>query len=155
MSEKELRRRKIAHYVMLRAWKLVKKAHLKLSIALRIAWKLIKGGMLRHSKVRGCSHGNRQKILEYLSGADRQRVKVWGARDYNNPFDENAVGIHVTFIDHSSFRIGYLSRELAAAISLQLDADKEMVITDYDIKGLGQKYLGLNFEYIILEKGDK
>ncbi len=151
MSEKEITRRKMCHFVMMQTWRLVRKGRLSLSSALRISWMLIRGKTrLHHTKVRGVSYDLRQRTICRLSNCKSYQFSLFTVRHYNNSYDDNAIGIYVHFNDGQVDQVGYLSKELAAAYSAQIDRGRQLIILDADVVGHGHKYYGLNFEYVLI-----
>lgn len=153
MSRKEITRRKMCSFVFKQMWRFIRKRGWKLnkSSTLKIAWLLIKGQMrLRHSKVRGVSHDSRQKAICRMFNSNKDQYSLFIVREYNNPFDPNAISIYVHFDTGEVDQIGYISKDLAAAYSEFIDAGRKLLILDVDIVGRGKKYFGINFEYVLV-----
>lgn len=151
MSEKELTRRKIWRYVMKQMWRLVRKGRMSLSSALKISWLLIRGKIRsHHSKVRGVSHDLRQKALCRIDNSKSNQYTLFALREYQNAYDDHAVGIYVYFDTGEVDQVGYLSKELAERYAEWLDSGRKLSILDADVVGRGKKYYGLVFEYILV-----
>ena len=151
MSEKELTRRKICRYVMKQMWRLVRKGRMRLSSALKISWLLVRGKIrCHHSKVRGVSHDLRQKALCRIANSKRNQYTLFALREYQNAYDDHAVGIYVHFDTGEVDQVGYLSKELAGRYAEWLDSGHKLNILDADVVGRGKKYYGLVFEYILV-----
>lgn len=150
MSDKEMNRRKVCRYVMKKMWALVKKGRMNLSSALKIAWLLVRGKIrAHHTKVRGVSHDLRQKVLCRIDNSTRNQYALFALREYQNAYDNHAVGIYVHFDTGEVDQVGYLSKELADRYAGWLDSGHKLNILDADVVGRGRKYYGLVFEYIL------
>lgn len=88
------------------------------SEALKAAWKLIKNPLTISAK--GVSFGKRQTALQHLAHYPRHFILLDLIRE-QNPFDENAVAVHVLVVGKGSYQVGYLPRELAQIIAPLLD----------------------------------
>lgn len=151
MYEKESTRRKICRYVMKQMWRLVRKGRMRLSSALKISWLLVRGKIRSHySKVRGVSHDLRQKALCRIANSNRNQYTLFALREYQNIYDDHAVGIYVHFDTGEVDQVGYLSKELAERYAEWLDSGHKLSILDADVVGQGKKYYGLVFEYILV-----
>lgn len=97
----------------------LKKMGLTLSAAFKKAWSLIKGKAIE-SKVAGVTKGNRQKALHrILTHYTPNQVRVWLERDKANLHDNNAVAVMISVNNSKSYKIGYISKNLAYVISAQ------------------------------------
>ncbi len=90
------------------------------SAAMVRAWITVK---LRRMEVRavGVTHGNRQKLLERLTRYSAEDITVTLRREKNNTHDHNAIQIVAGVRSKGSAVIGYINRELAAALAPLLD----------------------------------
>ncbi len=153
MSRKEMTRRKMCSFVFKQMWRFIKKKGWKLSrsMSLKIAWQLIKGqNRLHFSKIRGVSHNSRQKAICRMFNSKKEQYSLFTIREYNNSFDSNAISIYVYFDTGEVDQIGYISKDLAASYSTFIDAGRKLLILDADIVGVGKKYFGINFEYVLI-----
>ena len=152
MSSKEFRRRKIARQVMKSTWSMFRRCLLSFSTCLRICWKIVRFlTPVHHTKARGTSFGNRQKVLSRLSLYNASDIVLSFLREPSNAYDSNAVAILASVQGKGSVIAGYLSRELAAEIAPFLDSGGSAVVLFNTITGfeLNGNYLGLNFSFIL------
>jgi hypothetical protein len=152
MSEKERIRRKIARMVLRQAGRYKKRDPLSisLSLALTLGWAVVRSGTyVHHTKVRGVTFENRQRILETLSRVPAERVSLRILHE-GNSYDENAMRIYA--IVDGSYRacVGYLSKDLASIVAPQVDRGKRCVAFINEVTGGRDKRYGLNLCYIII-----
>lgn len=95
------------------------------SAAMRRAWLTVKLRRIE-TKAVGVTFGKRQVLLERLTRYAADNITVQLKRDRLNLFDLNAVQIIAKVRGKGSAVIGYLNRELAAAIAPLLDKGKEV-----------------------------
>ena len=90
------------------------------SAAMIRAWITVK---LRRMEVRaaGVTHGNRQTLLNHLTRYNANDITVTLQREQNNAHDRNAIQIVAAVRNKGSAVIGYINRELAAALAALLD----------------------------------
>lgn len=90
------------------------------SAAMVRAWITVK---LRKMEVRaaGVTHGNRQTLLEHLTRYRREDITLTLQREPQNAADRNAVQIIAAVRNKGAAVIGYINRELAAALAPLLD----------------------------------
>ncbi len=90
------------------------------SAAMVRAWITVK---LRRMEVKaaGVTHGNRQTLLERLTRYKLDNITVTLRREQNNAHDCNAISIVAAVRNKGSAVIGYINRELAAALAPLLD----------------------------------
>lgn len=153
MSAKEITRRQIASTVFREAWILRRRTsgfiH-NIGSALRITWKTVRG-MLRytHTKVRGTTFGDRQRLLGRLTTYDSRDIFLDLIREPTNPFDSAAIQIWAQIRGKGSACIGYLSRELAAELAPCMDSGRTAIaLLDAVTGGYGNCY-GCNFRLLV------
>lgn len=154
MSVQEQRRRKIAGYVMTEAWRLYKQYTaftLCWRTTLKLSWGKVKG-ILRfiHTKVRGASFGNRQELLRRLSLYPSKDISLTLQREPDNPADPNAVAVIAHVRNKGSGGIGYLSRELAAAVTSVINNGAVPVAIIHGVTGGGNQHYGCNFRFTLI-----
>jgi hypothetical protein len=154
VSVQEQRRRKIAGYVMTEAWRLYKQYTaftLCWRTTLKLSWGKAKG-ILRfvHTKVRGASFGNRQELLRRLSLYPSTYIYITLQREPDNPADPNAVAVIAHVRNKGSGGIGYLSRELAAAVAPVIANGAVPVVIFDGVTGGGDQYYGCNFRFALI-----
>ena len=140
------------------------------SAAMVQAWITVKLRRIE-TKTAGVTHGNRQKLLARLTRYAPEDITIQLQREKNNPADENAVQVVAAVIDFGKptcskeinfvFRnqlgkgsavMGYLNRQLAAAIAPLLDKGKRVVSAFKAITGGADYFLnyGLNISIACL-----
>jgi hypothetical protein len=107
------------------------------SDAFKVAWKLAKG---LETKVAGVSFGKRPAALERLTHYPAELVQVRLIPEEGNPYDAGAVQVMAAVDGKGRYCVGYVPRELAAALRPLVDAVR---IRGYEIVG-GWMY-GLNY----------
>ena len=150
---KEMKRREIASKVFIEAWNLKRRTNgfiHSIGSALRITWKTVRG-MLRyiHTKARGTTFGDRQRLLERLATYDSRDIFLDLVREPGNPFDNAAIQVWAKVHGKSSACIGYLSKELAAELAPCMDSGMTtIVLFDAVTGGFGNIY-GCNFRLLV------
>lgn len=153
MSEKEFKRRKIAKAVMCKAWKVFKGCMLSWRTCLRMSWRTIRFiAPIRFTKLRGVTFGNRQEILQRLSGYRTSDIRLTFQREPDNPYDLNAILVVATVRNKGMVGVGYLSREISSWLTPLFDSGKEVVVMLDCITGVNREggFLGMNLEYVLL-----
>lgn len=89
------------------------------SAAMVRAWITVKMKQL-YIKAVGVTHGNRQTLLDHLTRYKPEDISVTLHREPNNAFDRNAIQIIAAVRNKGSAVIGYINRELAEALSEQV-----------------------------------
>lgn len=120
------------------------------SAAMVRAWITVKLRRIE-TKTAGVTHGNRQKLLARLSRYAPEDITIQLQRESGNAYDSNAVQIVAAVRGKGSAVMGYLNRQLAAAIAPLLDKGKEIHSIFKAITG-GADYrltYGLNVELAI------
>lgn len=95
------------------------------SAAMVQAWITVKLHSIE-TKTAGVTHGNRQKLLARLSRYSPKDITITLNRESGNIYDSNAVQVVAAVRGKGSAVIGYLNRQLAAAIAPLLDKGKEI-----------------------------
>lgn len=116
------------------------------SAAMVRSWITVK---LRRMEVKaaGVTHGNRQTLLERLTRYSADDITVTLRREQNNAHDRNAIQIVAAVRNKGSAVIGYINRELAAALAPLLDKGAEIASRFKAIGGGGcGYYYGLELE---------
>lgn len=120
------------------------------SAAMVQAWITVK---LRRidTKTAGVTHGNRQKLLARLSRYSPDEITIKLNREPENAADKNAVQVIAAVKGKGSAIMGYLNRQLAAAIAPLLDKGKEVISTFLAVTGGAEYYLnyGLNISIAV------
>lgn len=152
MSEKERRRRKMAQMVMIASRRYMKRdtASISLSLALTLAWSLGRSHThWHHTKVRGVTFENRQRVLEILSRFPEERIslKILHA---GNSYDDNAMKIYAVVDNLHKACVGYLSKELASIVAPEVDRGKCCVALINEITGGRGQYFGMNLCYVLI-----
>jgi hypothetical protein len=140
MSRKEAKRRTMASSVLKRShqlWRMGIRACVSWSTLLRLCWKLLKKELKTSvSMVRGVTFSNddgssRQRIIERLSKLPKGVYWLTLRRESDNPYDPNAVSVDARNLGNMSAQIGYLPRELAQVLALEIDSGKDVVVVDF------------------------
>ncbi|WP_313559093.1 HIRAN domain-containing protein [Ruminiclostridium cellobioparum] len=152
MSEKEIKRRKIASRVFAEAWELKRRTiafTYSIGVAIRICWKTVRS-MARfvYSKVRGTSFGNRQLLLRRLSLYDSRDIFLQLVREPYNPIDPYAIQIWAVVRSKGGGCIGYVSKEIASELAVLMDSGRSVVVLFDGITGGGSKYYGCNYRLL-------
>lgn len=152
MSERERRRRNMVRHVCKQAWIYLKRTPVSdASWAFRIAWMKLKSQIrVHHSKVRGVTYGNRQKLLKRLSCYKDEDIKLIASREYDNPYDRNAIEIYVS-VKGKTACLGYVGKQLAESLAAMMDDGAWVIPLFGNITGGRKgKAFGLNFSFIIV-----
>lgn len=112
------------------------------SAAMVRAWVTVKLRTIK-TKAAGVTFGKRQALLYRLTKYSADEIDVKLVREIGNAFDRNAIQIIATVKGKGAAVIGYINRELAAAIAPLLDKDKAVKTAFAGITG-GHEY-GLNY----------
>lgn len=96
-----------------------------------------------HTKAAGVTFGRRQALIERLSRYSSEEITIQLQRESGNAYDRNAVQIIAAVKGKGSAVMGYINRELAAAIAPLLDKGKQVKAAFEAITG-GHEY-GLNY----------
>ena len=127
--------------VMCIANNLVKQG-LSRSAAMIRAWITVKLRTIR-TKAAGVTFGKRQALIERLSRYSSEDITIKLERESGNQYDRNAVQIVAAVKGKGSAVMGYINRELAAAIAPLLNKGKAVKAAFEEITG-GHEY-GLNY----------
>ncbi|KUK71571.1 MAG: hypothetical protein XD91_1826 [Clostridiales bacterium 38_11] len=160
MSQKEHNRRKVASFVLKRAWRLFKKQGAKymytFSACLKLAWRIVRGyAQLSFSKVRGVSFKNsdstsRQSIINSLLKYSLEEICLYFEREPDNPFDPNAIKVMAMVAGKGSAQLGYVAKELAENLAVEMDSDREVVVILEEITGISSKMRGVNYSFSLV-----
>ena len=103
------------------------------------------------TKTAGVTHGNRQKLLAHLSRYSPEDITIKLQNEQDNAADKNAVQVIATVRGKGSAVMGYLNRQLAAAIAPLLDKGKAVASSFRAITGGAEYYLnyGLNISIAV------
>ncbi len=103
------------------------------------------------TKIVGVTYDNRQSTIKEINEVLDYLIAV---REPENPHDPNAINIHVKKYNGETKSIGYVNRGLAADLSKQIDAGKELVIQDFVVLGDPTKKhnLGVLIDYMLVDK---
>lgn len=120
------------------------------SAAMVRAWITVKLRRIE-TKTAGVTHGNRQKLLERLSRYSPEEITIKLQREQDNAADSNAVQVVAAVRGKGSAVMGYLNRQLAAAIAPLLDKGKEIKSAFRAITGGAEYFLnyGLNISIAV------
>ncbi len=120
------------------------------SAAMVQAWITVK---LRRidTKTAGVTHGNRQKLLARLSRYSPEDITIELQHEQDNAADKNTVQVIAAVKGKGSAVMGYLNRQLAAAIAPLLDKGKAVASSFRAITGGAEYYLnyGLNISIAV------
>lgn len=158
MSKRESNRRQLASSVFKEAWRLYKKGvkwFYSFSTCLRLAWRSVRNICeFKYSKVKGVSFSNdngvsRQTVIKALTKYSYSQTSLYLEREFNNPYDNNAIRIIAKVANKGSAQIGYLSKEIAAEVAPKLDIGYSSVVVLERITGFNSGNLGVNFKYAL------
>ena len=96
-----------------------------LAAAFRRAWQIVKGRILV-SKVAGVLQGTRQRALRKLAQYGKGMVNARLERETANAYDGNAVKVMISVGSGAEYHMGYVPRDLAAAVAPLLDKGIEL-----------------------------
>ena len=120
------------------------------SAAMVQAWITVK---LRRidTKTAGVTHGNRQQLLARLSRYSPEEITIKLQREQGNAADSNAVQVIAAVKGKGAAVMGYLNRQLAAAIAPLMDKGKAVASSFSAITGGAEYYLidGLNIRIAV------
>lgn len=156
MSNKEMRRRVLVSAVFKRAWLYVRRSNISFSLALRLAWQIIRNmGRLIYSKVRGVTKDNqdgvnRQRILSILTAYSEEDISLRFHREPNNFYDHNAIAVEAEVHGMGSAKLGFLSAALAREVAPMLDAGNIPIV--FYLGVTGSIIRGLNFAFAMIPK---
>ena len=121
------------------------KQGVKRSEAMFRAWRTVKQRVI-HTKTAGVTHGNRQALLDRLTKYNAEEISITLNREPENAADKNAVQVIAAVKGRGSAVMGYLNRQLAAAIAPLLDKGKQVRAAFEEITGGHEYFLnyGLN-----------
>ena len=127
------------------------KQGVKRSEAMFRAWRTVKQRVI-HTKTAGVTHGNRQVLLYRLARYSAEEISITLNREPENAADNNAVQVIAAVKGKGSAVMGYLNRQLAAAIAPLLDKGKQVLAVFEEITGGEERYLnyGLNVGISVL-----
>ncbi len=114
------------------------------SAAMVRAWITVKLHAIR-TKAVGVTYGNRQTLLDHLTQYALEDITVTLQREQGNAYDPNAVRIVAAVRNKGAAVIGYINRELAAAIAPLMDKGAEIVSRFKAITGGGAPYMNYGF----------
>ncbi|MBD5129237.1 MAG: hypothetical protein HDT43_04870 [Ruminococcaceae bacterium] len=114
------------------------------SAAMVRAWITVK---LRRMEVKavGVTRGNRQTLLERLMRYSADDITVTLRREQGNTHDSNAIQIVAAVRNKGAAVIGYINRELAAALAPLLDKGAVIASSFKAITGGGAPYMNYGF----------
>ncbi len=119
------------------------------SAAMVRAWITVKLRKL-HIKAVGVTFGNRQTLLDHLTRYAPEDITVTLQRENSNTADSNAIQIVAAVRNKGAAVIGYINRELAAAIAPLMDKGAEIISRFKAITGGGYGYnYGFNLELTV------
>ncbi len=114
------------------------------SAAMVRAWITVKLRAIR-TKAVGVTYGNRQTLLDHLTRYAPEDITVTLQREQGNANDPNAVRIVAAVRNKGAAVIGYINRELAAALAPLMDKGAEIVSRFKAITGGGAPYMSYGF----------
>lgn len=120
------------------------------SAAMARAWLTVKLRRIE-TKTTGVTKGNRQALLHRLARYSADSITIRLLREQDNAADSNAVQVIAAVKGKGSAVMGYINRQLAAAIAPLLDKGKAITAAFGAITG-GDKYrlnYGLNISITI------
>lgn len=120
------------------------------SAAMVQAWITVKLRRIE-TKTAGVTHSNRQKLLARLSRYSPDEITIKLQREQDNAADSNAVQVVAAVRGKGSAVMGYLNRQLAAAIAPLMDKGKEIRSAFQAVTGGSEYYLnyGLNISIAV------
>lgn len=101
------------------------------------------------TKTAGVTHGNRQKLLARLSRYSPEDITIKLQHEQDNAADKNAVQVIAAVRGKGSAVMGYLNRQLAAAIAPLLDKGKVVASSFRAITGGAEYYLNYSLNISI------
>ncbi len=138
--------------VCTQAWRLIKRTSSidNLSLAFKLAWRIIRFKIkVNFSKVRGVTFDHRQKLLKRLSLYPITDVRLIFVREPDNQYDANAIKVLAEVKGKGSAMIGYVSKEIAATLSPELDNGKQALVMFEGVTDNNSGLLGCNFSFFL------
>ena len=90
-----------------------------------------------YTKVAGVTFDNRQRLIRRMSVGERVSL----VRDPANPYDKNAIMV----INSNGEQIGFISKELASTMAINMDSGVNFVATVSNITGMNPgENIGVN-----------
>lgn len=89
------------------------------SQAFKMAWALAKARLVE--KVAGVQYGQRQAALRHLTRYSAEIVRLHLIRERDNLYDVNAVAVAAEVTGKGQYKMGYLSRSVAAVVAPVMD----------------------------------
>ncbi len=114
------------------------------SAAMVRAWITVKLHAIR-TKAVGVTYGNRQTLLDHLTRYAPEDITVTLQREKDNTNDRNAVRIVAAVRNKGAAVIGYINRELAAAIAPLMDKGAEIMSRFKAVTGGYAPYMNYGF----------
>lgn len=74
------------------------------------------------TKVAGVTYESRQETISKLTGREPARI----VPEPTNPYDKNALAVHVALADGTIAHVGFIPRDLAAIIAPHLEGEQVM-----------------------------
>ena len=120
------------------------------SAAMVRAWITVKLRTIQ-TRAAGVTYGNRQTLLERLARYSPEDITVQLRREQDNAHDKNAVQVVAAVKGKGSAVLGYLNKQLAAAVAPLMDKGAEIVSRFKAVTGGEERYLnyGLNIEIAV------
>ena len=120
------------------------------SAAMVRAWITVKLRTIQ-TRAAGVTYGNRQKLLERLARYSPEDITVQLRREQDNAHDKNAVQVVAAVKGKGSAVLGYLNKQLAAALAPLMDKCAEIASRFKAVTGGEERYLnyGLNIEIAV------
>lgn len=120
------------------------------SAAMVRAWITVKLHRI-DTKTAGVTHGNRQQLLARLSRYSPEEITIKLQREQDNAADKNAVQVIAAVKGKGAAVMGYLNRQLAAAIAPLMDKGKAVASSFLAVTGGADYYLtyGLNIRIAV------
>lgn len=120
------------------------------SAAMVRAWITVKLHRI-DTKTAGVTHGNRQTLLYRLARYSAEDITITLNREPENAADSNAVQVIAAVRGKGSAVMGYLNRQLAAAIAPLMDKGKAVASSFLAVTGGADYYLtyGLNIRIAV------
>lgn len=157
MTKKEEMRRNIAGTVLERAhnlWRSGIKYAVSWGNLLKLCWLITRGGVNEEiCYVKGVSFSNedgtqRQRLIQGLTRASKGSYWIILTREKDNSFDKNAVRVEAVREGGVKNTLGYLPKDMAAALSPAIDSGHEVVITGFEFSNPLCGLIGLKIYFI-------
>ena len=120
----------------------------------RLCWKIEKGGVSEQScYVRGVSFNNddgtpRQNLIQSLVKVSKGSYWIGMTREIDNQFDRNAVKVEAIKEGGVKNTLGYLPKDMAAALSQAIDSGHEVVITGFEFSNPLCGLIGIKISFV-------